>query len=54
MSIQIQIDEKSFQIEQEHKLVLDEIELTIQKGDFLTIIGPSGCGKYTLKNCSGT
>lgn len=48
MSIQIQIDEKSFQIEQERKLVLDEIELTIQKGDFLTIIGPSGCGKSTL------
>lgn len=48
MSIQIQIDEKSFQIEQERKLVLDEIGLTIQKGDFLTIIGPSGCGKSTL------
>lgn len=48
MSVQIQIDEKSFQIEQERKLVLDEIDLTIQKGDFLTIIGPSGCGKSTL------
>jgi sulfonate transport system ATP-binding protein len=48
MSVQIQIDEKGFQIEQERKLVLDEIKLTVKKGDFLTIIGPSGCGKSTL------
>lgn len=48
MGVQIQILEKSFQIEQERKLVLDDIDLHLNKGDFLTIIGPSGCGKSTL------
>ncbi len=48
MGVQIQIDAKSFQIEQENKLVLDGIDLTVAEGDFLTIIGPSGCGKSTL------
>jgi NitT/TauT family transport system ATP-binding protein len=28
--------------------VLENITLTIQKGDFVTILGPSGCGKSTL------
>jgi NitT/TauT family transport system ATP-binding protein len=28
--------------------VLDAIDLTIQKGEFVSIIGPSGCGKSTL------
>jgi len=48
MGVQIQILEKSFQMEQERKLVLDGIDLHLNKGDFLTIIGPSGCGKSTL------
>lgn len=28
--------------------VLDEISLTIQEGEFITVIGSSGCGKTTL------
>ena len=48
MSVQIQVAEKSFPVEQRKKLVLDQIDLTLQKGDFLTVIGPSGCGKSTL------
>jgi len=32
---------------------LDEINLTIQKGEFVAIMGPSGCGKTTLLNIIG-
>jgi len=27
------------------------VELTIQPGEFLTLLGPSGCGKTTLLRC---
>ena len=30
------------------KLVLDDINLTIEDGDFIGVIGPSGAGKSTL------
>ena len=36
----------------EHK-ALDSIDLTIEKGEFITIMGPSGCGKTTLLNILG-
>lgn len=48
MGVLIRVEEKSFQLELERKLVLDDIDLNIKEGDFLTIIGPSGCGKSTL------
>ena len=48
MSVHVQVKEKAFQHENSKKIVLDNIDLTVQKGDFLTIIGPSGCGKSTL------
>ncbi len=28
--------------------VFEDIEFTIQKGEFITLLGPSGCGKSTL------
>lgn len=30
---------------------LHAVDLTVQKGEFVTIIGPSGCGKSTLLEC---
>jgi ABC-type nitrate/sulfonate/bicarbonate transport system ATPase subunit len=39
---------KSFDIDGKSLLVLDDINLTIGPGHFLTIVGASGCGKSTL------
>ncbi len=33
------------------KLALDKIDLTVENGDFITIIGSNGAGKSTLMNC---
>src|SRR5215470_19498559 len=30
---------------------LDGVSLTIEDGDFFTLLGPSGCGKTTLLRC---
>lgn len=32
---------------------LDSVDLTIERGEFVTIMGPSGCGKTTLLNIVG-
>ena len=32
---------------------LDDINLSVQKGEFVSIMGPSGCGKSTLLNMLG-
>jgi len=34
-----------------NNIVLDNVDLTIQKGDIIAIIGPSGTGKSTLLRC---
>ena len=35
-------------------IVLDELELSVAKGESVAIVGPSGCGKTTLLNILGT
>lgn len=41
---------KRYQIEETSVEVLKEINLTVQKGQFVAIYGPSGAGKTTLLN----
>ncbi|MDT7831238.1 ABC transporter ATP-binding protein [Flavobacteriaceae bacterium S356] len=33
--------------------ILDEIDLTVHEGEFISLMGPSGSGKSTLLNCIG-
>lgn len=32
-------------------LVLDDVSFEVEKGEFLCIVGPTGCGKTTFLNC---
>lgn len=32
-------------------LAIDRLDLTVQDGEFVTVVGPSGCGKTTLLRC---
>lgn len=34
--------------------VLDKVNLSIEQGDFISLMGPSGCGKSTFLNIIGT
>ncbi len=41
---------KSYMIAGKREPVLDGVQLTVNPGEFVSIIGPSGCGKSTLLN----
>ncbi len=45
--------EKRFGIGDAENLVINGINLTINRGEFVAIMGPSGCGKTTLLNILG-
>jgi len=42
---------KSYKLENKELKVLDDISISLNSGDFLTVLGPSGCGKSTLLRC---
>ena len=44
---------KLFRTDEVETTALDSINLTIEKGEFTSIMGPSGCGKSTLLNNLG-
>ncbi|TSB47987.1 ABC transporter ATP-binding protein [Alkalicoccobacillus porphyridii] len=44
---------KSYRVGKEDVPILKDIDLTIEKGEFVAIMGPSGSGKSTLMNILG-
>ncbi len=42
----LQLSNIGYSIEQ--KIILDNVQINLQAGDFKLITGPSGCGKSTL------
>lgn len=51
--IKIENLSKIFSTEDIQTKALNEINLTINSGEFVSIMGPSGCGKSTLLNIIG-
>ena len=42
--------EKIYRTKEIETVALENVNLTVNKGEFLSIMGPSGCGKSTLLN----
>ncbi|MDP4163668.1 MAG: ABC transporter ATP-binding protein [Bacillota bacterium] len=51
--IEIKNITKTYRLGGEDVHALDDVSITIQKGEFIAIIGPSGSGKSTLMNMIG-
>lgn len=50
---QIRVDDlrKEFQVSGRTEVAVEEVNLTVEEGEFLTLVGPSGCGKTTTLRC---
>jgi len=44
---------KKYRTDRVETTALDNINLTVDKGEFVSVMGPSGCGKSTLLNLMG-
>lgn len=51
--IQLKNIEKIYRTDTIETMALNNINLSVEKGEFLSIMGPSGCGKSTLLNIIG-
>ncbi len=51
----IRIDDvrKTYRTSEIETIALDDINLSVDKGEFVSVMGPSGCGKSTLLNLIG-
>ena len=45
--------EKIYRTDEIETVALENVNFTVEKGEFLSIMGPSGCGKSTLLNIIG-
>lgn len=41
--------EKIYRTKEIETVALENVNLTVDRGEFLSIMGPSGCGKSTLQ-----
>jgi putative ABC transport system ATP-binding protein len=51
--IQLQGIEKVYRTDRIETVALADVNITIEEGEFISIMGPSGCGKSTLLNLMG-
>ena len=48
--VELQNVSKVYRTDRIETLALDSIDLTVEPGEFVSVMGPSGCGKSTLLN----